>query len=289
LAHNREPIKHNRRVRDPWVEALLKAEDHPLRQLALKNDLAMIRHFDHQITQLEEELQRQTKKVACREYALLQTVPGIGEVLGLTILYEIGDINRFPTVKDFLSYCRLVKGTVASAGKIKGLRGAKLGNPYLRWAFGEAAVIAKRDHYLVGPLSQRLEAQMNGNKFKSNTVVAIKLARAVYFMLKNKTVFDPERLVASLQKCARPGRKPQPSSDKPALTKGQLTAMEKHLSPGRGQPGRLTGGAKSARPTLAADHPSCASSTPVCVGPASTPADSIGTRGQRLTSNPQQE
>ena len=200
LAHNRIPPKQTRRTRDPWEEALLAAEDHPLRQLALKNDLAMIKHFDHQIFQLEEELQRQTKKTASRDYALLQTVPGIGENLGLTILYEIGDISRFPTVKDFLSYCRLVKGTVASAGKIKGLRGAKLGNPYLRWAFGEAAVIAKRDHYLVGPLSQRLEAKMGGNKFKANTVVAIKLARAVYFMLKNQTVFDPERLVAALSK-----------------------------------------------------------------------------------------
>ena len=106
----------------------------------------MIRHYDHQLAQLEEELQRLTQKTSARDYALLQTVPGIGENLGLTILYEIGEIPRFPTVKDFLSYCRLVKGTVASAGKIKGLRGAKLGNPYLRWAFGEAAVIAKRDH-----------------------------------------------------------------------------------------------------------------------------------------------
>src|SRR4029079_19220438 len=139
-----------------------------------------------------------TKEVAERDYTLLQTTPGIGEYLGLTILYEIGDINRFPTVKDFLSYCRLVKGTVASAGKIKGLRGAKLGNPYLRWAFGEAAVIAKRDHRTIGQLAQRLEEQMGGNKFKANTVVAIKLARATYFMLKNKTVFDPARLVCAL-------------------------------------------------------------------------------------------
>jgi transposase len=160
----------------------------------------MIRHFDHQIFQLEEELQRQTKQVASKEYALLQTVPGIGENLGLTILYEIGSVERFPTVKDFLSYCRLVKGTVASAGKIKGLRGAKLGNPYLRWAFGEAAIIAKRDHSRIGPLAQRLEDRMGGNKFKANTVVAIKLARAVYFMLSNKTVFDPDRLVAALAK-----------------------------------------------------------------------------------------
>ena len=81
---------------------------------------------------------------------------------------------------------------------VEGLRGAKLGNPYLRWAFGEAAVIAKRDHYQLKPLAQRLEAKMNGNKFKANTVVAIKLARAVYFMLKNKTVFDSERMAAAL-------------------------------------------------------------------------------------------
>jgi hypothetical protein len=94
----------------------------------------------------------------------------------------------------------LVKGTVASAGKIKGLRGAKLGNPYLRWAFGESAVIAKRDHYLIAPMAQRLQVLMGGNKFKANTVLAIKLARAVYFMLKNKTVFDPERLAAVMMK-----------------------------------------------------------------------------------------
>ena len=200
LAHNRIPPKQTRRVRDSWEQQVLAAEPEPLRQLALKNGLAMIKHFDTQIFALEEELQRQAKTSAAREYVLVQTVPGIGENLGMTILCEIGQITRFPTVKDFLSYCRLVKGTVASAGKIKGLRGAKLGNPYLRWSFGEAAVIAKRDHAVIGPLAQRLEAQMNGNKFKANTVVAIKLARAVYFMLKSKTVFDPDRLVAALSK-----------------------------------------------------------------------------------------
>jgi transposase len=198
LAYNRPLIRQTRPNRDPWEERLLAQEDNPIRQLALQNDLALIRHYDTQITALEEQLQKLTKAAAWRDYTLLQTVPGIGEHLGLTLLYEIGDIARFPTVKDFVSYCRLVKGTVASAGKIKGLRGAKLGNAYLRWAFGEAAVIAKRDHATIGPLAQRLEAKMNGNKFKANTVLAIKLARAVYFMLKNKTVFDPDRLVAAL-------------------------------------------------------------------------------------------
>jgi transposase len=200
LAHNRPAVRNNRRCRDPWAEQILSTEEHPLRQIALQNDLAMVSHYDQQISQLEAELQRQTKKALGRDFTLLQTVPGIGDSLGLTILHEIGDIQRFPTVKDFLSYCRLVKGTVASAGKLKGLRGAKLGNPYLRWAFGEAAVIAKRDPVTIGPLAQRLENKMNGNKFKANTVLAIKLARAVYFMLKNHTIFDPQRLVAALAK-----------------------------------------------------------------------------------------
>ena len=173
---------------------------------------------------------------------------------------------------------------MASAGKINGLRGAKLGNPYLRWAFGEAAVIAKRDHYLVGPLSQRLERQMGGNKFKSNTVVAIKLARAAYFMLKNKTVFDPERLVASMQKCL--GRKqPPPASsagDADPSSRRLAATIEKRFSPGRRQPAGPTGCAKKATPPLVADHSSCAPSTPVCVGQASNPAASIGTCGQVL-------
>jgi transposase len=196
LAHNRPTTRQTPYNREPWEKHLLAQEPDPVRQLALQNDLALIGHYDNQLASLEKELLQLTKQTACRDFTLLKTTPGIGDYLGLTILHEIGDIARFPSVKDFLSYCRLVKGTVASAGKIKGLRGAKLGNAYLRWAFGEAAIIAKRDA-LLGPLAQRLETRLN-NKFKANTVLAIKLARAVYFMLKTKTVFDPERLVAAL-------------------------------------------------------------------------------------------
>jgi len=199
LAHNRPSIRCTTRYnRDPWEQLILARESHPLRQLALQNDMALIRHYDERIQSLEAKLLSLAKEHSARDFTLLLSVPGIGENLGLTILHEVGDIQRFPTVKDFLSYCRLVKGTVASAGKIKGLRGAKLGNPYLRWAFGEAAVIAKRDHKVVGPLCQSLEARLGGNKFKANTVVAIKLARAVYYMLKNHTVFDSQRLVGAL-------------------------------------------------------------------------------------------
>ena len=110
-------------------------------------------HYDQQLATIEAERLKLTKASLSRDFTLLQTTPGIGDYLGVTILHEIGDIARFPTVKDFRSYGRLVKGTVASAGQIKGFRGAKLGNPCLRWVFGEAAVIAKRDPLVIGPLA----------------------------------------------------------------------------------------------------------------------------------------
>ena len=63
----------------------------------------------------------------------------IGRILGLVILYEIHNIHRFPTVQDFVSYCRLVKSAKESAGKRLGTSGKKIGNAHLKWAFSEAA------------------------------------------------------------------------------------------------------------------------------------------------------
>ena len=120
-------------------------------------------------------------------------------------------------MKDFLSYCRLVKGMVASAARQSldpsGLRAKRHGCrprlPLGLWRSGR-----DRHHTIFGPLGQRLEAQFGGNKSKANTVLAIKLARAVYFMLKTKTVFDPERLIAALsRKSFGPGRRPPARSN----------------------------------------------------------------------------
>jgi transposase len=195
LAEGHTPVKQSRPNRDPWEERLLAQYENPLHKSALEIDLHMIRAYDEMLLRLERELLAATRQLASRDFALLNTVPGIGRSLGLTILYEIDTIARFPTVKDFTSYCRLVKGSVASAGKLKGHRGAKLGNPYLRWAFGEAAVIGKRDHPLLRAYAQQLEAAHG--KFRGNAILAHKLARAVYFMLKNGTGFDVEKLVAT--------------------------------------------------------------------------------------------
>jgi transposase len=104
------------------------------------------------------------------------------------LLYEIHTIDRFPRVQDFVSYCRLVKCAKESAGKRYGTSGAKIGNAYLKWAFSEAAVLFLRTN----PAGQKYLARLEKKhgQGKALTVLAQKLARAVYYMLRRKTAFD---------------------------------------------------------------------------------------------------
>ena len=183
---------HNREV---WEQRILAQYTNPLLQLAVECDMNLIRSYDDRINHIDQKLTQLAKQEFGRDHAVLKSVPGIGRVLSLTLLFEIDTIKRFPSVKDFVSYSRLVKGSVASAGKVKGLTGGKMGNAYLRWAFGEAAVLAKRSHPLLKPYSEML-ASKHG-KFKGNAILANKLGRAVYHMLQKGSVFDAELVVGS--------------------------------------------------------------------------------------------
>ena len=188
MANGHKPLNSNNRPREKWIEELQKVYSDPVEILGVNASVHMVREFDSIINKLDWALHKHTKDHYGVEYNTIKTVPGIGPVLGLIVLYEIDDIHRFKSVQDFLSYCRLVKGTVASAGKIKGSQGAKIGNGYLKYAFHEAAVLGKRRNPDLKKYYQRLEAKKG--KHLANGVLACKLARAVYFMLRDNKVFD---------------------------------------------------------------------------------------------------
>jgi len=191
LVQGQEPVKKcQHRVRERWFEQLRPRFDEPMRKISAEADMYLIKEFDKIIDRLERVIVKETKKEQGRDFALLKTIPGVGDILALTILYEMDTVERFPRVQDFLSYTRLVKGSVSSAGKIKGLRGAKLGNPYLRWAFGEAAVIGKRSNRDLNRYGKKLDTHLK--KPQVNAILASKLARSVYFMLKHGKGFDPK-------------------------------------------------------------------------------------------------
>jgi transposase len=157
-------------------------------------DIELLDFYDQTLTRLEQELTVIAKDHDPDAYFRIRTVPGIGKILSLVILYEIQDISRFPTVQDFASYCRLVKPAKESGGKRIGFGGAKIGNVHLKWAFSEAAVLFLRKNEAAKLYRTRLTRRHG--KAKSLTILAHKIARAVYFILKRRTVYQPESFFA---------------------------------------------------------------------------------------------
>ena len=160
------------------------------RKMAVQSDKAVIDFFHEQIDRIEKAV---LKEVKLRyPFEELLTVPGIGKILGRTIMLETGDINRFPTVSDYSSYCRCVSSKKVSNGKKKGEGNKKNGNKYLAWAYVEAANFMVRYSEPARRWYQRKAA-------KTNKIVAIKalsnkIARACYFIIKDQTPFDPRKL-----------------------------------------------------------------------------------------------
>ncbi len=157
-------------------------------------DLDLAGHLDKMITELELYLVRTAKVHDSYSFHLLRSIPGVGKILAMTILYEVHDISRFPRVQDFSSYARLIRCARESAGKRYGTSGSKIGNAHLRWAIGEAAMLMLR-HADVGKLRNKL-VRKHG-KGKSMSVLSHKIGRTIYYMLLRKKPFDMERFLAA--------------------------------------------------------------------------------------------
>jgi transposase len=176
-------------------EGLAERFAEPSVRMSITAELTLIGHYDPLIRALELHILRHAKAHDVQAYMRLRTVPGIGDILALVILYEAHDISRFPTVGEFVSYCRLVKCARESAGKPHGFSGKKIGNAHLKWAFSEAAVLFLRQNTEGQRFFRRLERKHR--KPKALTVLAHKIARAVYFMLARQEAFDMRRFVTT--------------------------------------------------------------------------------------------
>src|SRR2546426_3966754 len=97
----------------------------PAVQKSIEVDLALITYYDELLGNVELSILKTARHHDAHTLYLLQTVPGIGKILSLVLLYEIHDIERFPRVQDFVSYCRLVKCARESAGQRPGNTGGQ--------------------------------------------------------------------------------------------------------------------------------------------------------------------
>ena len=165
----------------------------PSTRLSIAADLGLIAAYDEQIAELERHLVRTAKVDDPVTFGLLRTIPGIGPILGLTMLYEIDQIARFPEAGHFLSYSRLVRCEHSSAGKVKGSGPRKVGNAHLKWAFSEAACLMLRASPTVRTWLKRQESKRG--KRKALAVLEAKLGRTVYHLWRKQVPFDVKRFL----------------------------------------------------------------------------------------------
>jgi transposase len=158
-------------------------------------DLTLVDTYDRQIGAVELYLTRTAKVDDPQAYHRLLSVPGVGKVLALILLYEIHDIRRFPEVGQFLSYARLVRCAHESAGKKLGTGGNKIGNAHLKWAFSEATCLFLRANEQGKRWLARREKKHG--KARALGALAARLGRAVYHLLRKQEVFDVQRFFAS--------------------------------------------------------------------------------------------
>ena len=162
----------------------------PFLILAARSSISAIQFLRTRIAEIEKAAKSHVRLKPEFEYLL--TMPGIGNILGLTIMLEVGDISRFLTVGNYSSYCRCVKSERLSNKKKKGEGNRKNGNKYLAWAYVEAANFANRFY-------PEVQSFYKSKKAKKNGIVAIKalsnkLARASYYVMRDQVPYDPKKL-----------------------------------------------------------------------------------------------
>lgn len=150
---------------------------------------ATIVFLDDQVHRIQGTVLRELRPRPA--FQALSTVPGIGRVLGPTIVLESGPIERFAGVGNYSSYCRCVSSGRYSNGKRKGRGNPKNGNKYLGWAYMEAGQLARRNCDAAARFYERKLKQTN--TVVASKALAHKLARAGYHVLRDGTPFDPKR------------------------------------------------------------------------------------------------
>ena len=156
--------------------------------LSAQANLDTINFLKQKIQGLEKAIRKKVKLK--KAFHNLKTVPGIGDILALTIMLEVGNINRFSKVGNFTSYCRCAPSQRLSDGKSKGHGNRKNGNRYLSWAFTEAVHLGRRHN-------ERFRRYYNRKVAQANTSLATKalgnkLARICYYIMRDQVPFREE-------------------------------------------------------------------------------------------------
>jgi transposase len=181
-----------KRLREPDAEQLLIERGIPdVWRRSIAEAVALVRVLDQRLAPLEQELRPLAR--ADPRARLLVTIPGIGDLLGLTIASEIGDISRFASARKLVGYSGLTPRVYQSGQKARTGKLSKSGSTMLRWAAIEAAQQAWRPNNPWHQLYLDVKARCGGKGNPAKAAVARKVLIAAWHVLALQQPFTPSR------------------------------------------------------------------------------------------------
>jgi len=151
--------------------------------------LTSIWELTEKIKRLEEVVEGQVQLRP--EFVKLKTIPGIGKILGLTIMLETGEISRFAKCTNYTSYCRCARARHSSNNKKKRNNNRKNGNKYLSWAFVEAAHHCRQ---WCEPAQTFYQRKAKKNVALATKALSSKLTKAAYYIMRDQVDFDEKKI-----------------------------------------------------------------------------------------------
>jgi transposase len=181
-----------KRLREPDAEQLLIERGIPdVWRRSIAEAVAIVAMLDQRLIPLEQELRPLAR--ADPRTRLLVTIPGIGDLLGLTIASEIGDISRFASARKLIGYSGLTPRVYQSGQKTRTGKLSKSGSTMLRWAAIEAAQQAWRPNNPWHELYLDVKQRCGGKGNPAKAAVARKVLIAAWHVLALQQPFTPSR------------------------------------------------------------------------------------------------
>ena len=157
-------------------------------KLTIEKQLSVIAFLDKEIKDIEKVIKETVKET--KEMQLLKTIPGVGDIFSITIMSEIGDINRFKSYKKLQSYAGLVPWVRNSGGKTWSGHITKVGSSWLRYAVIELAVSIARTRKGSDLKDYYLKVKHNKNGKTAVVATARKSLAIIWSVLHNEREFE---------------------------------------------------------------------------------------------------
>jgi len=158
--------------------------------IEIKTLITQLELFDKQIESAEIKIEQMMKLIDSR----IMSIPGIGDILGPIILGEIGNVERFSSVKKLIAFAGL-DPVISQSGRFENLTGpiSKRGSPLLRQALFLAANVARQND---DNLKRFYDKKISEGKhhYSALNAVAAKILRIVYWVLKNNKEYQTQAI-----------------------------------------------------------------------------------------------